>query len=182
MTGQLGAARARFDEPLQRTLRGLPDPLLAALVSGLERYGEELAPRRLFTGDGRSCAVGAMLRELRPGEFDGGGLRFWWRHGRRQSAVSYGGPFASPRIRHLEHIFDASVALMPDPADPVHAHTVGRWVLALAQAELGRRHDGGGAQRGRGGQGGVSMASVVKPAEVEDIQRSRSCVAIRQGK
>lgn len=132
---------------LLRTVRGLPDPLLAALVVGLERHGDDLAPGRLYRSSSHGgCAVGVMVRELHPDDFDSGRLRFWLRHRWRRSARGYGGVLATcPRVRHLEWLFDASVGSAQraapgiDPADA--ARWVGRWIAALAEAELARRHD-----------------------------------------
>jgi hypothetical protein len=141
--------QSRYDDPLQRVVQGLPDPLLAALVSGLDRHGDNLMPGRLFWRDGRSCAVGAMLRELRPADFKVGRLRFWWRHGRRSSAVSYGGVCAEcASVGQLERLYDESVKSLHGGSEHTSyatltefARTVGSWIHATAETELGRRHD-----------------------------------------
>jgi hypothetical protein len=140
--------RPDFEILLLRTLRALPDPLLAALLVGLERHGDELMPGRLYrsTSSG-GCAVGMMVRELHPEAFEIGGLRFWLRHGWRRSARGYGGILAEcPRVRHLEYLFDHSVDAVQTAAPAAGAaraaESVGRWMRAHAEAELGRRHDG----------------------------------------
>jgi hypothetical protein len=136
-----------LQRPLVRTLRGLSDMHLAALIVGLECHGDDLAPGRLYrSSSGGGCAVGVMVRELRPQEFDGSRLRFWLWHGWRRRARSYGGALAaSPRVGHLESLFDRSVKTLQD-GDPAltpaqAASLVGRWLAAQAEAELGRRHD-----------------------------------------
>jgi hypothetical protein len=139
--------RRDFEVLLLRTLRGLPDPLLAALLSGLEQHGDELMPGRLYRSPtGGGCAVGLMVRELDPAAFETGRLRFWLRHGWRRAAGGYGGVLAScPRVRHLEYLFDRSVASVQAAAPGTDARTaarsVGSWLTAQARVELGRRHD-----------------------------------------
>lgn len=132
--------------PIAIAIAGLPDPMLSALISGLHTEGDRLAPGRLFRLDGRACVIGAMLRQLHPAWFRGGRPWFLLRHSWRRRAASYGGPLNHcPRVNHLESHFDRAVSLMtnvlPD-ADQEHAtRTVGRWLLRIAEHELGRRHD-----------------------------------------
>src|SRR3954471_18222441 len=96
---------------LRRTLRGLPDTMLAALVRALENHVHELVPGRLFRDrSGGGCAVGLMLRELDPERYESGSaLRFWLRDRWRRRAHSYPELAGNPRLRHLEWIFDRSV-------------------------------------------------------------------------
>ncbi len=139
--------RPDFEALLLRTLRALPDHLLAALLSGLERHADELLPGRLYRSPSRGgCAVGMMVRELQPDAFETGRLRFWMRHGWRRTAAGYGGVLAEcPRVRHLEYLFDrwvASVQAASPRTDVASAaRSVGRWIRVHAEAELGRRHD-----------------------------------------
>jgi hypothetical protein len=95
-----------------RSIRALSDAMVAALGAGLETHAADLVPGRLFKSrKGGGCVVGVMLRELDPGRYETGPLRFWvvdrWRH----SAASYGGPLRrNPRLRHIQWTFDAAVA------------------------------------------------------------------------
>lgn len=130
---------------LRRALRGLPDPMLVALVDGLEKHGDHLVSGRLFTwrGDG-GCAVGVMLLELAPEDYEPGTLRFWARHGWRRSVRRYGRlGKRSPRLRHLEWAFDWAVRLMresrPDLSRRQVLEAVGLWFRTEAQAELDAR-------------------------------------------
>ena len=131
---------------LVRTLRGLPDEALAALVRGLARGRAELVAGRLFRrGRRRACVVGVMLLELRPERFAVGRVRFLLRHGWRRHAFSYRhDPLArSPRLYHLEWTFDralhALVDARPELARPEAAALIGRWFAAEAAGELDRR-------------------------------------------
>jgi hypothetical protein len=129
---------------LRRSLRGLPDPLLGALAAGLERHGDALVAGRLFRApSGGGCAVGVMLRELEPERFERGGLRFWVREGWRRRAGSYRRErYTTPRLRHLEWIFDRVAKELHDDAGLPRreaATAAGRWILLRARAELGWR-------------------------------------------
>jgi hypothetical protein len=54
--------------------------------------------------------VGVMLRELDPGRFEHGPLRFWLLDRWRRHGGSYGGALRrNPRLRHIEWTFDAAV-------------------------------------------------------------------------
>jgi hypothetical protein len=126
---------------LRRTLRGLPDDQLGALVTGLDRHGDELVAGRLFKStSGGGCAVGVMLREMdavpSPGR-----AAFWLRDRWRRSVTSYGEVGRQPRLRHLEWGFDAAVSLLRgggvSRAEAVTA--VGRWLRELAGHELAWR-------------------------------------------
>jgi hypothetical protein len=155
LTAASEGALAERVPALRRSLRGLPDPLLAALAAGLERHGHALVAGRLFRSpSGGGCAVGVMLRELEPERFERGGLRFWLREGWRRRASSYGSDWcASPRVRHLEWIFDGAVATLRDDGRRSRreaAVAVGRWILAHARAELSWRSLAASAQE-RGG-------------------------------
>jgi hypothetical protein len=52
---------------LDRALHHLPDLPLDAMRRGLDRHDGRLRPGKLFSDEG-ACAVGAMLRELFPGD------------------------------------------------------------------------------------------------------------------
>jgi hypothetical protein len=96
---------------LRRTLRPLPQPMLAALARGLDKHRDELVAGRLFNSPhGGGCPVGVMLRELDPARCRSG-LRFWLRDRWRGGSRSYrGGALAkNPRLKHLEWIFDGLV-------------------------------------------------------------------------
>ncbi|MFN2617804.1 MAG: hypothetical protein ABR581_11900 [Thermoleophilaceae bacterium] len=126
---------------LRRTLRGLSDAMLAALMRALETHAHELVPGRLFRSrDGSGCAVGLMLRELAPERYESpSALRFWLRDRWRRRASSYPELARNPRLRHLEWLFDSSVkelrAGRPDPSGSF-PHTVGQWILREARLEL----------------------------------------------
>src|SRR5436190_23852850 len=95
---------------LRRTLRGLPDTMLRALVQALENHLHALVPGRLFRDPaGGGCAVGLMLRELDPERYETRSrVRFWLRDRWRRRAQSYPELARNPRLRHLEWIFDRS--------------------------------------------------------------------------
>jgi hypothetical protein len=151
---------------LRRTLRGLHDAMLAALVRGLEKHVHELVPGRLFRDrDGGGCAVGLMLRELDPERYESrSALRFWLRDRWRRRAHSYPELARNPRLRHLEWIFDRSVEeLLGVGAADQRAHVtaaVGHWILSEAQLELNWRRartalelSGAGRATPTGGEG-----------------------------
>jgi hypothetical protein len=125
---------------LRRTLRALPPAHLAALIHGLTRDGDRLVAGRLFgSPSGGGCAVGVMLRSLDDERFTGSGLRFLLAHRWRRTVRSYHGELgASPRLRHLEWVFDAAVdrvrELHPD-ARREATRVVGRWLLQEAWCE-----------------------------------------------
>jgi hypothetical protein len=130
---------------VRRSLRALPDRLVSALARGLARHEDELVVGHLYGySGGGGCAVGVMLRELRPERYRVGRLRFWLRHGWRVHASSYRGAVeGSPRLAHLEWTFDAAVQrlrqLDPGLGPRAAARVVGGWFRAEAEAELGWR-------------------------------------------
>jgi hypothetical protein len=131
---------------LRRVLFDLPDPLLAALVSGLELHGDSLRCGTLFASHDASCAAGAMVRELHPDEFDCGRITFLVRHRWRKHAASYGGELRTcSHVAHIESIFDRAVTLTMmidrDVKENPAARAVGRWIQSLAEHELERRND-----------------------------------------
>jgi hypothetical protein len=131
---------------LRRVLSDLPDPLLAALISGLQVHGDDLCCGRLYTSHRSSCAAGALIRELHPEQFEGGRLKFLLRHQWRKRAASYGGTLRTGmHVTFLEAIFDRAVMLTMrhrrDVKRRVAARVVGQWLLGEAERELGRRHD-----------------------------------------
>ena len=125
---------------LRRTLRGLPDRQLDALIDGLVREGDRMVAGRLFAApSGGGCAVGVMLRALDNERYEAGRLRFLLAHGWRRTVRTYHGELgSSPRLRHLEWVFDAAVdrvrALRPDARGDA-ARLVGRWFLHEACRE-----------------------------------------------
>jgi hypothetical protein len=137
--------KANRQPGLERVLAGLPDHLLSALVRGLERYGDDLAPGTLFSSPNSCCAVGAMIRELHPEEFRGGKLRFLLRHRWRRGADSYGGALASSHVGHLEALFDRLVretmGHYPGVGEAAAARAVGAWIHRLAERELAWRRN-----------------------------------------
>jgi hypothetical protein len=138
---------------LRRTLRGLPDTMLSALIRALEKHREDLVPGRLFRDrGGGGCAVGLMLRELDPDRYESGStLRFWLRDRWRRRAHSYPELARNPRLRHLEWIFDRSVEeLAPAGARRRSAAAaVGAWILREARLELGWRRARAALERSR---------------------------------
>ena len=99
--------RAERGPVLRRTLRGLPDDWLSALVRGIDRAGPRLAKGRLFRGPHGGCAVGVMLRELEPDRYAARGPRFWLLHAWRRRVRWYRGlARRHPRLQHLEWTFD----------------------------------------------------------------------------
>jgi hypothetical protein len=147
-TGQGLPADAALEERravIRRTLRALPDKLLAALSRGLERSSDELVAGRLFRApSGGGCPVGVMLRELDPEAYRGGPLVFWLRHGWRRRAAWYGDALGrNPRLRHLEWSFDEAVKrtreLQPERSRRDAASAVGEWIRVEVERERGWR-------------------------------------------
>lgn len=137
---------------LRRTLRGLPDAMLTALIRALEKHRHDLVPGRLFRDrGGGGCAVGLMLRELDPERYESGStLRFWLRDRWRRRAHSYPELARNPRLRHLEWIFDRSVKELAPGARRRRsaAAAVGAWILREARLELGWRRARTALERG----------------------------------
>jgi hypothetical protein len=134
-------ALAERTPTLRRTLRGLSDSMLAALVRALEKHLHQLVPGRLFRDrDGGGCAVGLMLRELDPGRYESRStLRFWLRDRWRRRARSYPELARNPRLRHLEWIFDRSVKELEAARSDSRAgaaSAVGGWILSEVRLEL----------------------------------------------
>lgn len=131
---------------LWRTLKGLPEHLLGALVDGLEHERSRLVDGRLYLSSaGGGCAVGVLLREVDPSAFETGRVRFWLRHGWRRTSASYPGVAKrQPRLRHLEWLFDEGVRAtrVAEPAlsRQAAADRVGGWIASRARAELGYRN------------------------------------------
>jgi hypothetical protein len=131
---------------LRRVLSDIPDPLLAALISGLELHGNNLRHGTLYASHSSSCACGAMIRQLYPDQFECGRVKFLIRHRWRRRASSYGGTLQTDmHVAWLETIFDRAVRLTlrrrRDVSERVASRIVGRWLLAEAERELGLRHD-----------------------------------------
>lgn len=133
---------------LHRALRDLPLGLLEAMLRGLRRHADALAPGGLYTDDGSGgCAVGMMLREIaeEPSE-DRRRRSLWPRSLRFQSpTVREERPDlarANPRLWHLELAFDVTCTEMAkrlrSPAHEV-ARSVGLWMAAETQAEISLR-------------------------------------------
>jgi hypothetical protein len=124
---------------LNKALRELPLELLEALLRGVRRHADSLAPGALHTGGG-GCAVGMMLHELRgtrPRRF-----RLRW----RSPTIHEDAPELArryPRLGHLELIFDRTCEELAarqgvEPCDV--AGEVGLWVAAEVRAEIASRH------------------------------------------
>src|SRR3954468_10005581 len=113
--------------------------LLEALLRGVRRHADSLAPGALHTGGG-GCAVGMMLHELRgtrPRRF-----RLRW----RSPTVHEDAPELArryPRLAHLELIFDRTCEELAarrgvEPCEV--ARDVGLWMAAEVQGEIDSRH------------------------------------------
>ena len=131
---------------LRRVLSDFPEPLLAALISGLELHGHDLRCGTLFASHTSSCAAGAMIRELYADQFECNRVQFLRRHRWRRRACSYGGTLATGmHASLLEAIFDRAVVLTmnvrPDVSERTASRIAGRWILAEAERELGFRED-----------------------------------------
>lgn len=131
---------------LRRVLLDLPDPLLAALISGLELHGDDLRYGTLFPSHTSSCAAGAMVRQLYPDDFQCGRVKFLIRHRWRKRAASYGGQLAEcSHVAHIEAIHDRAtmltLILVKGVKERDAARAVGQWIHAQAERELGRRAD-----------------------------------------
>jgi hypothetical protein len=131
---------------LRRVLSDFPDPLLAALISGLELHGGRLRPGTLYSSYDSSCACGAMIRQLHPEQFECGRWKFLVRHRWRKRAASYGGALQTDmHVAWMETIFDRGVWLtkkrVPRIGERTAARLVGEWMLSEAERELGRRED-----------------------------------------
>src|SRR4051812_43900975 len=124
---------------LNKALRELPLELLEALLRGVRRHADSLAPGALHNGGG-GCAVGMMLHELRgtrPRRFH---LRW------RSPTIHEDAPELArryPRLGHLELIFDRTCEAVAasrgvEPCDV--ARDVGLWMAAEVQAEIDSRH------------------------------------------
>lgn len=152
---------------LQRALRDLPPSLLEAMLRGLRRHSDALAPGGLYTGDGSGgCAVGMMLREItgEPSEERSG--RWWLRFRFQSPTIREDRPDlarANPRLWHLELIFDVTCDEMGDrlgvPAHEV-ARSVGLWMAGETQAELSLR-------RMEAAAGGQAAARTLPAAELD---------------
>jgi hypothetical protein len=151
---------------LRRTLRGLPEEMVAALARGLEANAGHLVAGRLFTQrGGGGCAVGVMLRELRPDRFSPHRLRPWSPTAWKRTSAALGGELGrNPRLRHLEWSFDRAVGrvvqLSPSLSPTAAADLVGRWFTSEARAELLRRRIDGPISR-------TSRSPVVRPEVLE---------------
>jgi hypothetical protein len=131
---------------LRRVLCDFPEPLLAALISGLTIHGDDLRCGTLFASHTSSCAAGAMIRELYADQFDCTRVQFLTRHRWRKRACSYGGTLATGmHASLLEAIFDRAVvltmALHKDVSERTASRIAGRWILEEAERELGLRED-----------------------------------------
>jgi hypothetical protein len=131
---------------LRRVLSDFPEPLLAALISGLEIHGNDLRCGTLFASHTSSCAAGAMIRELYRDQFECSRVQFMTRHRWRKRACSYGGTLATGmHASLLEAIFDRAVvltmAVRRDVTERAASRVAGQWILSEAERELGLRED-----------------------------------------
>lgn len=133
---------------LHRALRDLPLSLLEAMLRGLRRHADALAPGGLYTDDGSGgCAVGMMLREIaEEPSADRRPTGRWARRFRfRSPTVREERPDlarANPRLWHLELMFDVTCNEMADRLGlvaPDVARSVGLWMAAETQAEISLR-------------------------------------------
>ena len=124
---------------LNKALRELPVELLDALLKGVRRHSDSLAPGALHRGRGGGCAVGMMLHELRGTKPR---RRLRW----RSPTIHEDAPeLASryPRLGHLELIFDRTCDELAarrgvEPCDV--ACDVGMWMAREVEAEVESRH------------------------------------------
>jgi hypothetical protein len=131
---------------LRRVLTDIPDPILAALISGLQLHGHNLRSGTLYSSYDSSCACGAMIRQLYPDQFECGRWTFLLRHRWRKRAASYGGTLQTDmHVAWLETIFDRGVYLTTkvrrDVKERAASRAVGAWMLAEAERELGLRYE-----------------------------------------
>jgi hypothetical protein len=136
---------------LARVLSHLPDDVLSALAHGLERHAGRLEPGRLYGDhDGGGCAVGVMLRELSPSEYERGRLQFWARRRRHESVLTERVPFdrsVVTRLSHVEMCFDRTASTLCEHAeaeDPeTAANATGRWMAEGCREHLRARSRAG---------------------------------------
>jgi hypothetical protein len=148
----LPADIARSREPvLARVLSHLPDDVLSALAHGLERHAGRLEVGRLYADyDGGGCAVGVMLRELTPSEYDRGRLHFWARRHRHRSVLSERVKFERSlvtRLSHVEMCFDRTALTLCEHAEAedvrTAANATGRWMAEECRQQLRARSRSG---------------------------------------
>jgi hypothetical protein len=148
----LPAHIARSREPvLARVLSHLPDDVLSALSHGLECHAGRLEVGRLYGEyDGGGCAVGVMLRELSPSEYEQGRLQFWARRRRHRSVLSEQVPFERSvvtRLSHVEMCFDRTALTLCEAADAqdvrTAANATGRWMAEECRQQLRARSRAG---------------------------------------
>jgi hypothetical protein len=131
---------------LKRSIRGLPDDMLLAMIEGIETDPDSLVAGRLFKDrEHGGCPVGMMLRVLYPTRY----RRRWFRRSRADphtTGIACERPRLAkqmPRLRHLEHVFDTTVRwtlrCRSELGHQAAARAVGLWFSAEAQAELQRR-------------------------------------------
>lgn len=145
------ATRLRLGFVLERSMRGLPAPIVVALARGLRAHRDELAPGRLFASPrGGGCAVGIALRELAPEAFEFGALSYWLWH-RRQRGIEPDVALRFPELGHLQSCFDTAVVETRDRtglARDAAAREVGLWFAGAAEDELRRRRPSAVPARG----------------------------------
>lgn len=135
--------RAERTEALRRILRKLPEPILEALVYGLDS-AEELVPGRLYATGNGGCAVGVILRTIFPREDGRAGSAWsrWRRRTLRQTHPNLAREY--PHLAALEMVFDRTIEiaerLYPGYSQRELALACGRWMAAEAATELGFRH------------------------------------------
>jgi len=134
--------------PATRALQRLPDGVLRAMARGLTVNADNLIPGALFRDRHSSgCAVGITLRELAPDAFQFGRLEFWlWHRWHRGVEPDVARRF--PQLQQLQRLFDeAADELKTLGRHEQPAKTVGFWLAACAQAELGARGVGAASRR-----------------------------------
>jgi hypothetical protein len=142
----------RAREPvLAKVLSHLPDEILSALAHGLERHAGRLEAGRLYSDyDGGGCAVGVMLRELSPAEYEQGRLQFWARRRRHRSVLTERVPFEPSlvtRLSHVEMCFDRTAFTLCEHVGGedvrAAANTTGRWIAEECRQQLRTRSRAG---------------------------------------
>jgi hypothetical protein len=135
--------RAERTEPLRRILRKLPDPILEALVDGLDR-ADQLVPGQLYADGSGGCAVGVIMRAIFPAEAS---RRVRWWNRRRHVSLYRSHPQLAREFPHLvtlESVFDRTIELAqqlyPELSQAELGAVCGRWMAAEAATELGFRH------------------------------------------
>src|SRR5436190_18593764 len=126
MPSMLQMLQSERGPAIRRVLRGLPDEFLAALVEGIDD-ADMIVSGRLFAGRNGGCAVGVMLRVMRPDL----PRRPGWRRSRR--SLSELDRELAKQVAHLgalESVFDRSVELAGWRYPDAHGAEIARTVAS----------------------------------------------------